>query len=134
SVSNDLFIETFPIHCNQGRYPVQTLRYTRLFVKLFLSEPLDKTDNLAREEGRGFRNTSHDNLQLFLKRWIIDPAVQTTSFQRIVNFSSTVGCYDHNRRLRGADCTNFRDGYLKIRKDFQQKRFKFFVGTVKLID
>ena len=60
--------------------------------------------------------------------------IEAAALQRVMHLARAVRGDDDDRRFFGLDRTEFRYRDLKIRQDFEQKRFEGLVGAVDFID
>ena len=65
---------------------------------------------------------------------MLNPVVETTTFQGIVHVSGAVGGENHERGLLCTKCSNFRNSDLIVGEDFEEVRLKFIICSVDLID
>src|SRR5438034_11125771 len=115
------------------RPPRSTLfPYTTLFRSC--AQFLNESGDLARQPWRSTGHLRHDNPQFFVEVRVVDPEVETSALQRVVQFAGAVRCNNDDRWRKGSDRTQLRAGDLKIRQQLEQKSFVLFVGQVNLVD
>ena len=76
---------------------------------------------------------AHD-LQLARRGRIADPMVEAAPLERVVDLAGAVRGDDHDRRLRGLDRAELRDGDLEIRQHLEQERLERLVAAVEFVD
>src|SRR6185436_10346485 len=71
---------------------------------------------------------------LFLERGVLNPLVQTASFEGVVYFTCAVRREDDQRRLTRPKRSQFWNRDLEFGEQFQQKPFELLVGAIDLVD
>ena len=77
--------------------------------------------------------STHD-IELLFGRRVIDPMVEATPLDSVVNLTGPVGSDDDHWLLLGANRADFGNGHLEVRKAFNQESLELLVGPVKFID
>ena len=65
---------------------------------------------------------------------IADPVIETAALERVVDFARAVGGDDDDRRMRGLDGAELRDGDLEVGQHFEQEGLERLVGAVEFVD
>ncbi len=116
-----------PMEMDQGIRPIQRLCNAGLFEEISSSDLLHEGTDLLCEGAVDGRNLRQKNTIFFFERGIVDPVIETPSFQGVVDFPGSIRRDDNQRPLCRAQGSDFRNGNLKVRKDLQEKSLKLLV-------
>src|SRR5699024_1411202 len=114
--------------------PVDGFGHTRHLEQVGRAQALDKRHHLLLQASAGVgRLDLHDGAFAF-GVGVINPVVQATTLDGVVDFTRAIGGDDDNRALLGANRANLGHGYLKIRQQFQQVGLERLVGPIELVN
>ena len=113
--------------------PVDGLRDSGPLGHVELTDPSHRRGHLLRKFLGNFGGADPDDLDLTLQRRVVDPVVQTSPLQRVVQLAGPVRRDDHRRRPGRRDPSDLGDGYCELRQHLEKERLEFVVGTVQLI-
>src|SRR5450759_957327 len=119
--------------CERAR-PVQRLRDSGHLVEVHPSKPLDQRRHLTGQSGGSFGRACPHDLDLLLEVGVVDPVIEATALEGVVDLARPVGCDDHERRLLRLDGANLGDRDLEVRQQLQQERLELLVRAVDLVD
>src|SRR5438046_2198203 len=100
------FAELGLAQCDQGASPVERLGDPGQLVEVEAANPSDQRADLACQLGRYVRQASRDDLVLPLHRRVVDPEIETSALERVVDLARSVRGDDDRRGpvcLVGAD-------------------------------
>ena len=87
----------------QGRGPVERLGDAGDLGQVGLAQAVDEADDLAGEQLRRGRDAGQDDLELTLEARVVDPVVEATPLERVMDLAGAVAGQDHPRRQLGPD-------------------------------
>ena len=90
--------------------------------------------NLLGQSGRSLGNALAHDRQLLFERRVLDPLVETSSLERVVNFTCAIRGQDYQWWFGRPHRAEFRNRDLKLRQQFEQVPFELFVRTVDFVD
>ena len=123
----------YPEHGECPR-PVDRLRDAGRFAQIQLAQAPHDADKLLGEYLREAGVLGTHDLQLALRRRIVEEKVYAPALQGGREITGVVGRQDHVGQMLGAERADLRDGDLKLAQQLQQYRFERLVGAVDLVD
>ena len=97
------------------------------------SAPPPSTTCTASDSDGALHAPAHD-LDLALRRRVVDPLVQAAALDRVVQVARAVGGQHDHRRVRRADRAELRDRHRGLGEQLEQERLEVVVGAVDLVD
>src|SRR4051812_46035700 len=122
------------VELRQRGGPVDGLGDARRLVEILIAERLDETHDLLRQFCGDAGHARLDDRELAIRVRIIDPVIETTPLQRVVDLAGAVGGDDDDRRARRLHGAEFGDRHLEVAEDFEQIGLERLVGAVELVD
>ena len=114
--------------------PINGFRDAGQLEQVLIAQLLHESDDLRRQVGRGVGRLDLEDFQLARRIRIVDPEIETTALDRVVDFTRPVRGDDDDRRLLRRDRADFRNRDLEVAEDLEQERLEGFVGAVQLVD
>src|SRR5439155_23099024 len=114
--------------------PIERLRNAWHFVQFCRAKLLDDGRDLFGEPGVGARHLALEDTKLFLEARIVNPLIEASSFERVVDLARPVRRQDHNRRLDGPDGAELGNRHLKLGEELEQEALEFLVCTIDFVD
>src|SRR6476646_5017262 len=86
-----LVVQILAVECDQRRSPIEGFGHARPLVKIHLADLLHKGANLLRHLGFDLRKLGRYDRVLLFEARILDPMIETTALERIMDFPRAVG-------------------------------------------
>ena len=114
--------------------PVDRLGDAGRLVQVEVAQRLDRARDLAGERLADAGGADPQDRELALEVGVVDPVVEATAFQRVVDVAGAVRRDDDDRRRRGAEGAELGDRDRVVGEDLEQERLELVVGPVDLVD
>src|SRR6266545_6791773 len=118
----------------EGSGPVESLGHPGYLRQVGLPQAVDERDHLGGQPLRRGRHACQDDLQLPVPAGIVDPVVQATTLQGVVDLACPVGGEDDARRDLRPDRPDLRHRDLEVGQDLEEIRLELLVGSIDLVD
>ncbi len=118
----------------RGVHPVDGLGDAGRLLHVEAAQPLHGAGHLSREFGADLGHSRANDGDRARERRVVDPVVQATSLQRVVQVARAVRRQDHDRWVGRGQRADLGDGDRRLGEQFEQERLELLVGAVDLVD
>src|SRR4029079_5943322 len=103
---------------------------TGALVEVFVADALHEAAELGRQVLVDAGHLRFHDLVFAFEGGVADPEVEAAALEGVVGFAGWVAGEYHERRPRGTDRAELRDGDLEVAEDFEEEGFELLVGAV----
>ncbi len=114
--------------------PVDGLRNAGLLEEIFFAEPVNEGNELTAKLYAELWYFKRKYLLFRLQGRVIDPVIQASPPQSIVNLTGAVRGDDDDRRSICRDGAKFRDCELEVGQELQEECLERLISAVDLVD
>src|SRR5688572_4033513 len=127
-------VERVRVEGDKRGYPVDGLRHAGHLVEVFGAQLLHHRGHLVGQPRRCLGSALANDRHFLLERWIFNPLIQASAFERVVHLTRAVRCENHERWLARPHGPELGNGDLKFGEQLQEKSFELLVGPIDFVD